>query len=41
MGYKITDFLDGYSCDFLYTGSNEVKTFGESDTEKLIVPIIP
>ena len=41
MGYKITDFLDGYSCDFLYTGSNEVKTFGESDTEKLIVPIMP
>jgi hypothetical protein len=41
MGYKITDFLDGYSCDFLYTGSNELKTFGESNTEKLIVPIMP
>lgn len=41
MGYKITDFLDEYSCDFLYTGSNEVKTFGELDTDRLIVPIMP
>lgn len=41
MGYRITDFLDEYSCDFLYTGSNEVKTFGELNTERLIVPIMP
>lgn len=41
IGYKITDFLDEYSCDFLYTGSNEVKTFGDVNTEKLVVPIMP
>lgn len=41
MGYQITDFLDEYSCDFLYTGSNEIKTFGKSDSKKLVIPIIP
>lgn len=41
MGYQITDFLDEYSCDFLYTGTNEVKTFGKSDSKKLVVPIMP
>tara|TARA_B100000902_G_scaffold377021_1_gene408834 strand:+ start:442 stop:1191 length:750 start_codon:yes stop_codon:yes gene_type:complete len=40
-GHKITDFLDEYSCDFLCTGSNELKTFGESNTERLIVPVMP
>lgn len=41
MQYKITDFLDEYSCDFLNTGSNEVITFGDVNSEKLVVPIMP
>ena len=38
-GYKITDYLDKYSSDFLDTGSMSIRTFGDKDTKRLIVPI--
>ena len=39
MGYKITDYLDEYSSDFLDTGSMSIRTFGNKNTKRLIVPI--
>jgi len=39
MGYKITDYLDEYSSDFLDTGSMSIRTFGDKNTKRLIVPI--
>lgn len=39
MGYKITDYLDEYSSDFLNTGSMSIRTFGDKETKRLIIPI--
>ncbi len=39
MGYKITDYLDEYSSNFLDTGSMSIRTFGDKETKRLIIPI--
>ena len=39
LGYKMTDYLDEYSSDFLDTGSMSIRTFGDKNTKRLIVPI--
>tara|TARA_S200002703_G_scaffold41942_1_gene36360 strand:- start:1904 stop:2686 length:783 start_codon:yes stop_codon:yes gene_type:complete len=39
MGFKITDYLDEYSSDFLDTGSMSIRTFGDKETKRLIIPI--
>lgn len=39
MGYGITDILDSYSSPFLCSSTNEVKMFGEENSEVLVEPI--